>query len=220
VLLNNAGVMLGSICDLTPIEIYRKSMEVNYFGMVNVCKTFLPLLKLRARRGSEGVRIVNLASICGRFSGHSSGAYSASKFAVEAFTTALRQEMREWNIQVTMLEPGYHGTYLLPLFTKNLTSCFESAPKEIQEEYGIEFVAAQTKTFDFFKHLMCSDAKRVVDVICSACLTSKVSPRYVIGMDAQYVFGPASTFLPDWLFDSILLKATGLPKPKALLPAA
>jgi NAD(P)-dependent dehydrogenase (short-subunit alcohol dehydrogenase family) len=74
----------------------RFCMEVNFFGVVSVTKTFLPLLKR-----TKG-RIINVSSVAGVACGYPlSSAYASSKHAVELFTSSLRQEMKPWGIKVS-----------------------------------------------------------------------------------------------------------------------
>jgi len=212
VLVNNAGIWQGSTTELTPMEVYRRSMEVNYFGMIQTSKAFLPLIKMKR---NEHARIVNVCSIAGRFSSHTIGAYSASKFAAEAFTIALRQEMRDWGIKVVMIEPGIHATALLPAFTQSVRSCFQSSSPELQEEYGEEFVNAQVANFEFMKTISHGDPKHVVNAMIDSALLESPSTRYVIGFDAKYLLGPG-TLLPDSIVDWIFETVLGRLVPKAI----
>lgn len=105
-LVNNAGILPLGFVEACPMENYRKCMEINTFGAVATCKTFLPLI-----RESEG-RIVNVCSVAGRIGVGTWSAYSMSKFALEAFTDCLRREMELWNVKVITIEPGYFKTDL------------------------------------------------------------------------------------------------------------
>ena len=83
--INNAGIA-GKIgpSDWLKIDDYKQVLDVNFYGLVDVTRTFLPLLK--KARG----RVINTASVFGRFSMAGSGPYCVSKFAVEAFSDSLR----------------------------------------------------------------------------------------------------------------------------------
>ena len=84
--INNAGIGSSAFgpCEWTTVDNYRECYDVNVLGMVDVTMTFLPLVKL------ERGRIVNTASVAGRVSIITNAPYCASKFAVEAFSDALR----------------------------------------------------------------------------------------------------------------------------------
>ncbi len=101
-LVNNAGIeRLGSVEDL-PIEEFRAAMETNYFGALRCIKAVLP----RMRQNRNGC-IVNLASVAGRIA---VSPFNASKFALEALSEVLAQEVKPFNIRVAIVEPGMIDT--------------------------------------------------------------------------------------------------------------
>jgi len=102
VVINNAGIE-GSCEPVWASETswFKKVMEVNYFGVVNGTKAFLPQLQ----KNNRGV-IVNVSSIFGLVGTPNHADYCASKFAVRGFTEALMVELSESNIQVHLLHPG------------------------------------------------------------------------------------------------------------------
>lgn len=104
ILINNAGFgLFGALEDLKEDEI-RYQMEVNFFGTMNVTKTFLPML-----RSSKG-KIFNFSSVFGFMGWPLTGLYCASKFAVEGLTESLRGELAPHGVQVCLIEPGGYRT--------------------------------------------------------------------------------------------------------------
>src|SRR3990167_7866879 len=99
-LVNNAGIMVGGPLETLPPGELRRQLDVNVVGQLAVTQAMLPLL--RECRG----RIVNVGSFSGRVAVPYSGAYAASKHALEAMTDALRIELRRWGIAVSIIEPG------------------------------------------------------------------------------------------------------------------
>ena len=97
-LVNNAGIAKPAPIEFQPMADFRKQLEVNLFGPVAMVQAFLPLI----RRG--GGRIVNVGSIGGLLVLPLNGAYSASKFGIRAISDALRLELRQWNIHVSLIE--------------------------------------------------------------------------------------------------------------------
>ena len=97
-LVNNAGIAKPAPIEFQPMADFRTQLEVNLFGPVAMIQAFLPLI----RRG--GGRIVNVGSIGGLLVLPLNGAYSASKFGIRAVTDALRLELRQWNIHVSLIE--------------------------------------------------------------------------------------------------------------------
>ena len=105
VLVNNAGIEYhGSIEDLTMAD-FKEVMETNYFGVLRCIKALLPLM----RKNRNGC-IINVASVAGKISSSPLGAYAASKFALEAVSEALAQEVKAFNIRVAIVEPGIIDT--------------------------------------------------------------------------------------------------------------
>jgi NAD(P)-dependent dehydrogenase (short-subunit alcohol dehydrogenase family) len=110
VLVNNAGVGLGGSVEELPLDVFREVMETNYFGPLRCIKAVLPSMRER-RHGC----IVNVTSIAGRIALPPQAAYAASKWALEALSECLAQEMRAFNVRVAIVEPGVIAT---PIFSK------------------------------------------------------------------------------------------------------
>jgi NAD(P)-dependent dehydrogenase (short-subunit alcohol dehydrogenase family) len=110
VLVNNAGIPGGGAIEETPLEEFRRVMETNYFGALRCIKEVVPGMRER-RRGT----IVNVTSIAGRTASAPMASYAASKWALEALSECLAQEMRAFNVRVAIVEPGVIAT---PIFGK------------------------------------------------------------------------------------------------------
>lgn len=105
VVVNNAGIgVIGPVEDVTP-EQTRLQFEVNVHGMFNVIRATAPLF--RAQRSGL---YINFASMAGEVSIDSLGIYSASKFAVEGLSEALRAELATYGVDVMIVEPGPFDT--------------------------------------------------------------------------------------------------------------
>jgi short-subunit dehydrogenase len=105
VLVNNAGIgATGHFAEVTPDRL-RQIMEVNFFGLVETTRAFLPLL----RQGNQPA-IVNISSIAGKRGIPARSEYSASKFAVQGFSEALRAELAADDIDVLVVCPGLTQT--------------------------------------------------------------------------------------------------------------
>ena len=108
ILVNNAGVMLLSTVGKGLSEQWRQMFEVNVLGLLYTTDAALEVMK---RQGSG--HIVNVSSLAGRkVTRDSSGVYAGTKFAVNAISEGLRQELLEDNIRVTVVEPGAVETEL------------------------------------------------------------------------------------------------------------
>jgi NAD(P)-dependent dehydrogenase (short-subunit alcohol dehydrogenase family) len=100
-LVNNAGYSQSGAVETLPMDKIRAQFETNVFGLVRMCQLVLPGM----RRAGKG-RIVNVSSMGGKLVFPGGGAYHATKFAVEAFSDALRWEVRDFGIDVSIIEPG------------------------------------------------------------------------------------------------------------------
>jgi len=101
ILINNAGMHTGGPVEMTPDENIRLQMDTNFTGMVHLTRVVLPEM----RRNGGGM-IINISSIGGLMGLPFQAFYSASKFAVEGFSEALRMEVKGFNIKVIVLNPG------------------------------------------------------------------------------------------------------------------
>ena len=108
VLVNNAGYgLLGGVEEVGDAEA-RRIFDVNVFGLLNVTRAVLPVMR-DAGRG----HILNLSSVFGLVAGAGWGLYCSTKFAVEGLSEALAQEVAPFGVKVTLIEPGYFRTNFL-----------------------------------------------------------------------------------------------------------
>ncbi len=105
VLVNNAGYGLEAPIEESPLAEVRRQFDVNFFGAVAVTQAVLPYM--RQRRAGH---ILNVTSMGGLVTFPGVGVYSASKFALEGLSEALRQEVNQFGISVTAIEPGMFRT--------------------------------------------------------------------------------------------------------------
>ncbi len=105
ILINNAGISQRSVVKETGFEVYKKLMDVNYLGTVLISKAILSNF-LKSGNG----HFVTITSMAGKFGVPLRSGYSASKMALHGFFEALRAEVSETNIKITMVCPGYIRT--------------------------------------------------------------------------------------------------------------
>jgi len=101
ILINNAGLSSSSPIETYPEDEHRALFEANYWGPVKLTQAVLPAMRERASGA-----IINISSVLGRIAWANQGAYCASKFAIEAFSEALAQEVAPFGIRVAIIEPG------------------------------------------------------------------------------------------------------------------
>lgn len=120
VLVNNAGYGLAGAVEETSVDEAREIFEVNFFGPLKVCQTFLPML----RRQKHG-HIIQMSSHGGLKSFAGFGLYNASKFALEGMSEALMQELLPLGIYLTIVEPGPFRTNFAGSSFKNATGMID-----------------------------------------------------------------------------------------------
>jgi NAD(P)-dependent dehydrogenase (short-subunit alcohol dehydrogenase family) len=118
VLVNNAGIYSINAVEDEHLDQFRRVMETNYFGAVRCVKQVVPVMRARG----SGC-IVNITSVAGRIAFGGTSAYNASKFALEAFSECLAQEVKGFGIRVAVVEPGIIDTAMattnLPRYDEN-----------------------------------------------------------------------------------------------------
>ena len=107
VLVNNAGFMITGIAEETPIELGRQQFETNFWGTVKITNALLPCF-----RNQRNGKIITVSSLVGLIGPPNLSYYSASKHAVEGYFKSLRFELEQFNIKVSMVEPGWFKTNL------------------------------------------------------------------------------------------------------------
>lgn len=129
-LVNNAGVFFHApLIEVAESEM-QFMMDVNVFGPYRVTKAFSPLII-----ESKG-RISNISSIAGIAAGPMFGPYAMSKFAIEAFSESLSHEMRKFDVQVSVVEPGNFKSNIMKNMHKRLALMeADDIPTSYKEEY-------------------------------------------------------------------------------------
>jgi NAD(P)-dependent dehydrogenase (short-subunit alcohol dehydrogenase family) len=140
------------------MSVYRTTFEVNYFGLVETIKAFLPLL----RKNNGGGRIIMNTSLAGFLATHFMSAYDSSKFAVEGFSDSLRRELLPHGVSVSILEPGYVLTPILAARIPNGMEPYRDAERKHWKTFFKECLAAPSSkvTSDAVIHAMRSESPR------------------------------------------------------------
>jgi NAD(P)-dependent dehydrogenase (short-subunit alcohol dehydrogenase family) len=186
-----------------PLTLLRKHLDVNVICQISVTQAFLPIL-----RQAHG-RIVNMGSIAGRGTIPMMGPYSASKFALEALTDALRLELYPWGIEVAIIEPGAVAT---PIWDKSLNQA-----SDVEKDIPAEGKLLYEKATRAVKEAVQEAAQRaipidaVVEAVLHALTARRPKTRYLVGTDAK-IRAIMAKWLPDRLQDWILKLVLQLPK--------
>ncbi|CAN5220218.1 SDR family oxidoreductase [soil metagenome] len=194
-LVNNAGIASAAPLEFVPIPDLRHQLEVNVVGQVAVTQAVLPLL--RASRG----RIVNVTSIGGLIAGQMLGPYNASKFALEAVTHVLRQELGPWGIEVVAIKPGVIATPIWSTSAASADRMLEPNREAVTSLYGAQIEAAQRMAANATTRGIAPLA--VARGIERALTAKRPRTRYPVGADAK-VGAALLARLPDRTRDRLL----------------
>jgi NAD(P)-dependent dehydrogenase (short-subunit alcohol dehydrogenase family) len=195
-LVNNAGwAIMGAVED-TAIAEAKAQMETNFFGVLRLCRAALP-----AMRRQGGGAIVNISSLSGLFGTPFSGLYSASKFAVEGMSEALRFETKRLGIRVVLIEPGDHASALAA--RRRIVAAASTNPA--YRDAFQRFKAAQEKD-----EAKAPPPERVARLVAKVLAMSSPAPRYTVGLASQRIVAPLKRFLPGRWFEWVVGKALGV----------
>lgn len=138
-LVNNAGVFCAGYVDWLPMEDLRNTMEVNFFGVVEMTKAFLPMIMEKHTATGRRGRVINVSSAAGLVAGPGWSAYCASKFALEGWSDSLRREVGCFGIPVVLIEPSFLKTPLIDNPTRFNRKTWAAAPAETRARWGEAF---------------------------------------------------------------------------------
>lgn len=172
---NNAGIAVFTEIEWCSVIQFQRIMDVNVMGVVRVTKLFLPLV-----RKCNG-RIINVASLAGRFTVPAFAAYSMSKKACIAFSDALRLEMKKFDVSVITIEPGLYRT---PIADRNYLEeqnrkSWSETPPEVKEVYGEEYFDAFLTNIGEQMKRARPNVNEVIELMERAVTETKPQIRYV-----------------------------------------
>lgn len=176
VLVNNAGFAANAPVETLPLDLWRRSFEVNVLGAVAVTQALLPSL-IRARG-----RVVSISSVGGKIAMPAFGAYSASKFALEAVSDSLRQEIEPLGVRVVVVEPGAMRTAMGARGTETATRLLAEMTPEQRSRYEPTMRAFLRYAASFETSGLAPEI--AARTVARAVLDARPRTRYTIGRDA------------------------------------
>ncbi len=197
VVVNNAGFGIAGAVEDTSIEEAKSQLETNFFGVLRVCRAALPVMRAQG----EGL-IVNISSLGGVIALPFQALYSASKFAVEGLTEALRLEVRPFGIHVTRIEPGDMRTGFTDQRVRVAAWTQESAYGPYAEQV-LQVVEHDERS---------GGSPEAVAVLLERIIRSpSPAPRYRVGPAFQRLAAVLKGILPARLFEWALAKYYRIP---------
>jgi NAD(P)-dependent dehydrogenase (short-subunit alcohol dehydrogenase family) len=204
-LVNNAGIAKPAPLEFQPMADFRTQLEVNLFGPVAMIQALLPLIR------SGGGRIVNVGSIGGMLVLPLNGAYSASKFGMPAISDALRLELRQWNIHVSLIEVAPVKSAIFGKTYAELDALEQTVGTTGYRLYKKQ-IAAIRKAMQKAE-ADAEPASVTAKAVAHALTSDKPKTRYLVGHGGRQTALAAA--LPDRARDKALVRELGLPKPES-----
>lgn len=194
-LINNAGIAVNAPIEVLTLDDWRQQFDVSLFGQIALTRALLPILL------TSGGRIVNITSVGGRIAMANYGAYSAAKFAMEAFSDSLRREVQDFGVQVVKITPGAVSTNLTNsgLATSDRISATMSPEQHQRYDELVKAFVAQAEGFE-------RDGvtpEHAAGVISRAVSARRPKTRYTIGRDGA-MFTGISRIASDRFLDGVL----------------
>ena len=195
VLVNNAGIAVGSAIEDVSMEDALYQFEVNLFGIGRTVKAALPYM-----RAQGSGTIINISSVLGKAYNPLYGWYVSSKHALEGWSDVLRLEVEQFGIDVVIVEPGmiktnignYSAQYFEKYSKNSAYANFYDSPDDEEEN-----------SFDNY-----SDPIVIAKVIDKAIDAKNPKTRYSAGA-YSWILLTMRSILPDKCFDKLIVKVTG-----------
>ena len=199
-LVNNAGITVQGPVEALPLDDYRHQLEVNVVGQIAVTQAVLEMI-----RAAVG-RVVFISSIGGRGGLPYLSPYNASKAAIGAVADSLRQEMKQFGVEVSYVEPGAIATEIWDKGIEGAPALREAIGPEMNDLYGPKLDRLASLAQKTGEGGLPPDA--VAKVVEHALTASRPKARYVVGGEAK-VTAALRTYLPKRVFDRIVERRIG-----------
>ncbi len=196
ILINNAGIGFAGPLEHTTKEELHAVMNTNVYGILDLCRLVAPHMR---KQGSG--RILNVSSLAGRFGLPFRGVYSATKFALEGLTESLSQELQQFGIWVSLIEPGDFAT--------SISDNRETTVIPTDSVYATQF----KETYEAInKEVAKSLSPQVMALAVEKMLkANKPKLRYVVSTPFQQFTLTLKAILPGRFFEKLLMNHYKIP---------
>ncbi|HEY6287495.1 MAG TPA: oxidoreductase [Ktedonobacteraceae bacterium] len=198
VLVNNAGYSQVGAIEESSIADVQAQFDTNLLGVIRMIKAVLPVMR---RQGSG--RIINISSVVGQVAPPYVGLYAASKFALEGLSEALRDEVRPFGVDVSLVEPAFVKTHIVSQQPTNPITAYTPGRQAAMQVLSTSVESGM-------------EPGAVARVILRAA-TTRPRLRYLVGRDAK-VLMLLKRFLPESLFERVRRRVFRSGKPADLQP--
>ena len=196
VLVNNAGFSMAGFAEDVSLAELREQFETNFFGAVSLSKAALPQMRLQ---GSG--HVIQVSSVTGRYANACVSSYSASKFALEGWSEALRLEMNPLGIRIVLVEPGAFATDIWEKNVRVGQAAFNvHSPNKERSLRFRDYVRDQVAK---------RDPREVARLIAALAQDPYPNLRYLVGQDAK-TFRILDSLVPWKIWEHMVEKRIGL----------
>src|SRR5215831_19229101 len=193
VLVNNAGYAhIGAIEESSIADVHAQ-LDTNLFGVIRMIKAVLPVMR---RQGSG--RIINVSSVVGHVAPPYAGLYATSKFALEGLSEALREEVRQFGVDVSLVEPSFVKTSIVSQTPTHPIAAYNAARQAALQDLSTSIESGM-------------EPLKVAQVILRAA-TTRPRLRYLVGRDAKLLM-LLKHLLPESLFERVRRRVFQVDKP-------
>lgn len=200
VLVNNAGYGQMGPVELIPVEAVKRQFQVNLLGMITLTQAIIPVM-----REQGGGKIINVSSIGGRIAFPFGGLYSASKFALEGLSDALRRELEPFNIRVSVIEPGAVSNEFLEVISREIE---QAIPDGLNSPYRAAF--ENLEKLDKLTKSQAWTSEQVANVIVKAIVAPRPKSRYIAATLGGFLVFMMTKVLPTWFVDRFWQRFYGI----------
>ena len=209
-LVNNAGIGVSGPVEHVRLHDVRRQFEVNVFAQLAVTQDFLPLL----RQGAG--RVLMVSSVGSWITMPFAGPLCASKHALRSFTDALRMEVRPWDLEVILIEPGSIRTAAVDKLEADVEPTVESLGPLGASRYGATY---RDMARAAIAHEQAGAGPEVVaDVVLEALTADRPRTRYLAGPNARRLSW-AGRLLPNPALDAVRLRVLRPRSSRATVPS-
>ena len=201
-LVNNAGYGQMGPIELVPPAAAKRQFEVNVLGPLALIQSVIPVM-----RQQGGGRIITISSIGGRMAFPFGGLYSASKFALEGLSDALRMELEPFNIQVSVVEPGAVRTEFFGVANQAVVETITN-PSETPYRAAFE----NLEKLDQLVDQRAWTSEQVAEVIIRALTDRSPKPRYVAATGGNFMINFMTKLVPTRAMDNFWQRFYGINK--------
>lgn len=199
-LINNAGYGQMGPVELIPHSATQRQFQINVLGPLALIRALVPMMRDRG-----GGRIINISSLGGRMAFPFGGLYSASKFALEGLSDALRMELEPFNIKVSVIAPG-------PVSTNFFINVAQAVEETIAKPENTPYRVAFEKLKELEKHTSSRawTSERVAKIILQALSDRNPRPRYIAATGGKFLLFMMTKVLPTRIVDKFWQRFYGI----------